>query len=136
MGARRKSRELALKILFEADFNKIPLGVIADRMITEQEVEIEVGQFIQKLLDAYRDHEAEVNILIEKHSSNWKLSRMAGVDRNILRLGVSEILYFDDIPKNVTINECLEIAKKYGTEDSSSFINGILDKIEKGTVEK
>lgn len=131
MGARRKSRELALKILFEADFNKIPLGSIADRMITEQEVEIEVGQFIQKLLDAYRDHEAEVNILIEKHSSNWKLSRMAGVDRNILRLGVSEILYFDDIPKNVTINECLEIAKKYGTEDSSSFINGILDNIEK-----
>lgn len=131
MGARRKSREMALKILFEADFNKIPLGSIADRMITEQELEIEMGQFIQKLLDAYRDHETDVNILIEKHSSHWKLSRMAGVDRNILRLGVSEILFFSDIPKNVTINEYLEIAKKYGTEDSSSFINGILDNIEK-----
>ena len=131
MGARRKSREAALKILFEADFNKVPMGGIADRMITEQEIDIEVVQFIQKLLDAYQDHEVDVNQLIEKHSSNWKLSRMASVDRNILRLGVCEILFLRDIPKNVTINEYLEIAKKYGTEDSSSFINGILDKIEK-----
>lgn len=107
------------------------MGSISDRLITEQELDVEVVQFIQKLLDTYQDHEADVNSLIEKHSSNWKLSRMAGVDRNILRLGVCEILFFRDIPKNVTINECLEIAKKYGTEDSSSFINGILDKIEK-----
>lgn len=131
MGMRRKAREAALKILFEADFNKVSLGSIADRMITEQQLEIEVSQFLQKLLDEYRDHEADVNNLIEKYSSNWKLSRMASVDRNILRLGACEILFFRDIPKNVTINEYLEIAKKYGTEESSSFINGILDKIEK-----
>lgn len=131
MGIRRKARELALKAIFEFDFNHIPLMAIMDRLQTDQISEPEVLQFTQQLLSTYEQNQEAIDSSIEEHSSNWKLSRMANVDRNILRLGVGEILFFGDVPKNVTINEYLEIAKKYGSEDSSSFVNGILDKIEK-----
>lgn len=131
MGARRKARELALKTLFESDFNELPLAKIADRVQIEEEVEAESAAFMQLLLSLYESNKEKINRRIEEHSNNWKLSRMANVDRNILRLGVTEIIFCADIPKNVTINECLEIAKKFGTEESSSFVNGILDKIEK-----
>ena len=129
MGIRRKSREMALKAIFEIDFADTKSEEIFERLKTEHESEEEALLFMKDLLDHYGAHSGEVNKLIEEHSSHWKLSRMASVDRNILRLGVVEILYMADIPKNVTINEYLEIAKKYGTEESSSFINGILDKI-------
>lgn len=131
MGTRRKARELALKVLFENDFNGVATAKISDRVQIEEGVEAEVSSFMHELLRLYEDHKSEINSCIETHSNNWKLSRMASVDRNILRLGVTEIKYCADVPRNVTINECLEIAKKFGSEDSSSFINGILDKIEK-----
>lgn len=131
MGTRRKARELALKVVFEIDFQENSLLAILDRIQAEQRAESEVLQFAQHLLETYENNEDVVNSTIEEHSNNWKLSRMANVDRNILRLGVSEIVFFEDVPKSVTINEYLEIAKKYGSEESSSFVNGILDKIEK-----
>lgn len=131
MGMRRKARELALAVIFEQDFNHLSVGQIGDRIITEMSSDTETVNFLQKLLDTYSEHVKGIDTTIETFSNNWKLSRMASVDRNILRLGVCEILFCDDIPKSVTINEYLEIAKKYGTEESSSFINGILDKVEK-----
>lgn len=131
MGIRRKARELALKAIFELDFNDIPINAVMDRILVELKPEEEVMQFMQQLLQTYDQNQDVINSTIEEHSSNWKLSRMANVDRNILRLGAGEIIFFDDVPKNVTINEYLEIAKKYGSEESSSFVNGILDKIDK-----
>ncbi len=131
MGMRRKAREFALRAVFENDFNNAAFAAVIDRVQHESQPEPEVLQFLTQLLDAYENKKSDINELIEKHSNNWKLFRMASVDRNILRLGVTEILTFDDIPKSVSINEYLEIAKKYGTEESSSFVNGILDKIEK-----
>lgn len=131
MGTRRKARELALKVIFEFDFSQTAIERILSRIKSEQAVAPEVLGFTGKLLDTYVRNQKVVNATIEEHSSNWKLSRMATVDRNILRLGAVEILFFADIPKSVTINEYLEISKKYGSEESSGFVNGILDKIEK-----
>lgn len=131
MGMRRKARELALRTIFESDFSKAPFVEVIDRVQHDSEPEPEVMQFLSQLMVAYADNHKVIDELIEKHSNNWKLFRMASVDRNIIRLGVAEILYFDDVPKSVSINEYLEIAKKYGTDESSSFVNGILDKIEK-----
>ena len=131
MGIRRRARELALTVLYESEFQNIPYDRIVFRIAGEETLHDEVVAFLNSLLKTYFDNKTLINEAIEKHSSNWKISRMAYVDRNILRLGIAELIFISDIPKSVSINEYLEIAKKYGTEDSSSFINGILDKIEK-----
>jgi N utilization substance protein B len=94
-------------------------------------MEPDTCDFMSELIRAYFSGIRAIDTLIEERSDNWKLGRMASVDRNLLRLGACEILYLPDVPKSVSINEYLEIAKKFGTEDSSSFINGILDKIVK-----
>ena len=81
------------------------------------------------------DHQPEIDVLIEEHSHNWRLERMQRIDRNVLRIGVFELKYATDIPRKVTINEAVELAKNFGNEASSAFINGLLDKIA-GTVGK
>lgn len=130
MGNRRLARELALQILFEVEFQGYAaLPLITKRVLDEREVPEETQTFLSVLLDQWLKQNGHIDDHIEQQSDHWKLFRMSAVDRNILRLGVTEILFFQDIPKSVTINEYLEIAKKYGTQDSSGFINGILDKI-------
>lgn len=131
MGIRRRARELALTVLYESEFQNVPYAEIVFRISGEENPREEILEFLNSLVKTYFDNKTLINEEIEKHSNNWKISRMAFVDRNILRLGIAELIFIADIPKSVTINEYLEIAKKYGTEDSSSFINGILDKIEK-----
>lgn len=132
MGMRRKAREFALKALYEWDFDH-DKGLLqtADRLQKENDLEVDVMHFLSPLLEAFAQNHEVIDSAIEEYSSHWKLSRMASVDRNILRLGVAEIIFFADVPRSVSINEYLEIAKKFGTEESSSFINGILDKIKK-----
>lgn len=129
MGQRRLAREMALQILFEHEYGQASLPAIMDRMVTESDLQDEGKQFLLQVLQAYEDKKSEVDETLQNQSDNWKLSRMSHVDRNLLRLGVVEIRYLEDVPKSVTINEYLEIAKKFGATDSSSFINGILDKI-------
>lgn len=131
MGVRRKAREMALAAVFEHEFSGLPLPAIAKRVLSEETPTDEVKEFYNALLKAVAEHQNEIDVIIVKFSNNWKLARMAGVDRNILRLGAAEILYLPEIPKSVSINEYLEVAKKFGSEDSSSFVNGILDKLEK-----
>lgn len=131
MGTRRKAREIALKTAFEIDFSKGLLEEVLERVRRDLQPEDEVLDFAGKILGVCLKNQKEIDAIIAARSSHWKLTRMTGVDRNILRLGVAEILYFPDIPKSVTINEYLEVAKKYGTDESASFVNGILDKIEK-----
>ena len=132
MGNRRLARELALQILFELEYQgKLQLELTMQRMLHQKEASDETRDFLKTLLQTYFQNDVTVDESLEKHSENWKLHRMGSIDRNLLRLGVTEILYFKDVPKSVTINEYLEIAKKFGTQDSSGFINGILDKIEK-----
>lgn len=131
MGSRRKAREFALKILFQVEFTGQPLSEVFPLFWLENNVSDEVKVFTEELCSGVYRNLKEIDSVVESHSTNWKVSRMAGVDRNILRLAVYELLYLEGIPSSVTINEAVEIAKKYGTEESSSFINGILDHIAK-----
>jgi len=91
----------------------------------------DIREFADYLCRGTQERIKEIDAMIEKHSTNWKISRMTAVDRNILRLATFELLDLRDIPHSVTINEAVEIAKRYGTEESAAFINGILDKIAK-----
>lgn len=131
MGTRRKAREAALKILFEQEYNNVDYSVMVERLEDEDRDNPDFRSFLELLLKTYVTHHKAVDSKIEEQSEHWKMSRMPAIDRNILRLGITELIYLVDIPRSVTINEYLEIAKKFGTEDSSSFVNGLLDKFEK-----
>lgn len=132
MGNRRKAREHALKLLFQVEFNAQSLPSVLPAYWAENPSPEEVLRFTEELCSGTLTNLAEIDASLESHSTNWKLSRMASVDRNLLRLATFELLHEKEIPPSVTINEALEIAKRYGTEESASFINGILDKIAKG----
>jgi N utilization substance protein B len=134
MGQRRKARELALQILFQYDITKGECdtnGFLKDMNISD-----EVKEFAIRLRDGVIAHLSEIDALIKKSTKGWTLERMAVVDRNILRAAICEMLYFTDIPPKVAINEAIEIAKKYGSEESGQFVNGILDKILKEECKK
>lgn len=141
MGLRRKAREVALQWLYEMDlcqkgpedFPKGSQGVSAalPGEDSDNHLEPDLDQFCQGLIEGVARNVGEIDQLIESHSTHWKISRMALVDRNILRMAVFELLYCKDIPASVSINEAIEIGKKFGTDESGSFINGVLDHIAK-----
>jgi N utilization substance protein B len=129
MGTRRYARELAMQALFSMDMN----NVFSPEMLAEYGRSFlpnkKVGPYFQRMTEGVVQYKDHIDKVIEKYSSNWKVRRMACVDRNILRLAVFELLYCDDIPAKVSINEAIDIAKKFGSAESGSFINGILDSI-------
>lgn len=129
MGHRRKARELALQILFQYDLTKGECNT--DDFFKDKEIEDDTKEFAIRLKDAVIAHLQEIDAIIKKKTKGWTLKRMAVVDRNVLRFAICEMMYFPDIPPKVTINEAIEIAKKYGSEDSGQFVNGILDGIYK-----
>jgi len=127
---RRRAREYALQFLFQSDFRdgnhkKNNLK----QFLSEKEKDPEVKKFAKEIIEGTLSMLDEIDSLIKKAAENWVLDRMAAVDRNILRCAVYELIQRKDIPPAVTINEAIEIAKKYSTLESASFINGILDKI-------
>ena len=128
MGFRRKARELALQLLFQIDFTGDRLE-IPPSFWTENEALPQVKAFTEILVQGVLKHLAEIDQTIEKYTQHWSRDRMAVIDRNILRFAIFELLFLKEIPPKVTINEAIEIAKKYGSEDSGSFVNGILDRI-------
>jgi N utilization substance protein B len=131
---RRRAREYALQFLFQSDFSsKDQAGENLKQFLAENEKEPEVTAFALKIFQGTLSILNEIDSIIEKAAENWVLKRIAAVDRNILRFAVYEFLRCDDIPAAVTINEAIEIAKKYSTIESSAFINGILDDIAKKT---
>lgn len=127
MGTRRKSREHALQILYQKEFSGQTLKEILAHFWVDHPTEDK--SFTETLVEGTLRNLLEIDGLIEKASTNWKMTRMASVDRNLLRMASFELIYLHEIPNSVTLNEAIEIAKLYGTEESSSFINGILDKI-------
>jgi N utilization substance protein B len=130
MGNRRKARVLALQIIYQHDIGSRTLDDILRSFWESQGLPpAEVRAFAEDLAAGVRDHLEEIDALAGEYSSHWDLERMAAVDRNILRLAVYELIYRDDIPPKVTINEFVEIAKKFSTEDSGAFVNGVLDRI-------
>jgi len=131
---RRKAREHALQILFQLDIRKEkPSAAVLRHFWAEYQPDDEVKAFAEEIIKGTYKHLAEINKLIHTCAKNWSLDRMSIVDRNVLRMAVYEILYRMDIPTSVTINEAIEIAKRYGTDESGSFVNGILDSVARVT---
>ena len=129
MGKRRAARELALKFLYQNEFNSDSPDSELEPFFERANVSEEIQNFTQALIKKLLSNNKEVDELLKKISANWAPDRMAVIDKNILRLGICELLFDSKTPPKVVINEAVEIAKKFGTEESPDFINGILDKI-------
>jgi N utilization substance protein B len=129
MGARRKARELALQMLFQYDMAGNEPDMIIGTFEDLQKSKPNTREFAVKIFRGTVGHLGEIDDMIQVQAENWRLSRMAVVDRNIIRMSIYEFLHETDTPKLVIIDEAIEIAKKFGTQKSSQFINGILDGI-------
>lgn len=130
MGLRREGRELALQMLYAQDALKGDLRETLRGFRDGVEAPQRVREFAEGLVQGVQQHQAEIDEAIRARSKNWALSRMPRVDLNIMRLATYELLFRSDIPKKVSINEAIEIAKKYGDKESPAFVNGILDELE------
>lgn len=137
MGTRRKSRELVLQMLFQADMGKQSAEQVRATFWSERvDVDDSTKGFADDLFRIATAQDgkmpaAEIDALIQKHAENWKLERMAAVDRNLLRSAVAEMVGFPETPRPVVINEAIEIARKFSGPQSVNFINGVLDSIAK-----
>jgi len=129
MGKRRSSRELALKFLYQFELNGEDLDEQIKLFLERNSSQEDVANFMKELVVSLIDKMEEIDEIIQKFSDHWILDRMTVIDRNILRMGACELLFNFSTPPKVVINEAIDIAKKYGNEDSPEFINGILDKV-------
>jgi transcription antitermination factor NusB len=129
MGARRKARELALQMLYQHDLSGNAPDMIVDTFEELQKANPATRDFASKIFHGTVRHLAQIDEMITAQADNWRLARMAVVDRNIIRMSIYEFLHEDDTPKLVIIDEAIEIAKRFGTGKSPQFINGILDGI-------
>ena len=133
MGKRRSSRELALKILYQKEMNQGALDEQIKEFWERNPCQEDIQDFTEELVAYVSDNNEQIDKLLGKCSDNWSLSRMAVIDRNILRLAASEMMFNKDVPIKAVIDEAVEIAKKYGSADSASFVNGVLDRIARET---
>ena len=129
MGKRRSSRELAPKFLYQFELNGGNLDEQIKLFLERNSSQEDVANFMKELVVSLIDKMEEIDEIIQKFSDHWILDRMTVIDRNILRMGACELLFNFSTPPKVVINEAIDIAKKYGNEDSPEFINGILDKV-------
>jgi len=130
MGTRRKSRELTMQMLFQGDLGKqTPDEVRSLFWTSRDDVDAETRGFTEDLYRVATAKQTEIDALIEAHAQNWRLERMAVVDRNLLRAGVAELLGYPNTPAAIIINETLEIARRYAAPESVHFLNGVLDAI-------
>lgn len=130
MGMRRRSRELAMQALFFMDMRQD----LSDEMLAcycgNFPPSKQLSPFFKELVTGVIHAKSTIDTLIERYSNNWKLSRMSCVDRNVMRIAVFELLFCKDIPAKVSINEAIDVGKRFGTDESGAFINGILDSIQ------
>ena len=136
MSSRRRSRELAMQALFQMDILGDHSNEAIELFCKHFEVSKKAKPFFLQLVTGVSKYLEEIDRLIEASSENWKISRMSGMDRNIMRVAVYEMLFCDDIPPKVSINEAIDIGKRFGTEQSPAFINGVLDSINTVIVEE
>jgi len=135
MGTRRQARELAMQALFYMDMQNNASLEMLEHFCGNFHPSKKSRPFFLKLVNGVLEAKSELDSLIERFSMNWKINRMSCVDRNVMRIAVYELLYCDDIPVKVSINEAVDVGKKFGTEGSGAFINGIMDSI-RGALEK
>ena len=137
MGTRRKSREFALQMLFQADMGRQNQEQVQHTFWAERnETEPEARGFADDLFRVALERGEEIDGMIERHAEHWRMDRMAAVDRNLLRAAVAEFLTFPQTPRPVVINEALEIARKFSSPESVQFINGVLDSVSKDLAKK
>ena len=137
MGTRRKSRELTMQMLFQQDLGKhTPEQVSALFWPSRDDVDAETRGFAEDLYRVATARQAEIDALIESHAQNWRIERMAVVDRNLLRAAVAEMLGYPNTPGPIIINESLEIARRYAAPESVQFLNGVLDAIARSVLKQ
>jgi transcription antitermination factor NusB len=132
MRKRTKARELALQVLYQIDITHDSPDLALDNFwqtCEEEKLNDDVKDFTCQLVKGVADNLEKIDIQVSHYATNWQLKRMAVVDRNILRMSAYELIFRSDIPPKVSINEAVELAKKYSGEGSSKFVNGVLDKI-------
>jgi len=132
MRRRSKARELALQILYQMDITRDNYEESLDNFwkeYSEETIKEEIKSFTSELVKGVADNLGSIDTKISKYATNWELKRMAVIDRNIIRLSSFEMLFRSDIPLKVSINEAVELAKKYSSPEASKFVNGVLDKI-------
>ena len=137
MGTRRRAREAALQFLFQDDFldrerstDVADLDERFDAFSLLYQVNKKARPYARRLIGGILDKLEEIDGAIGAHATNWRLERIAATDRNLLRVAIFELLFQDDVPAQVAINEAVEIAKRFGTQESPSFINGVLDAVQ------
>jgi N utilization substance protein B len=135
--SRKKSREVAMELLFQMSINKEQLEVTINNFIENTDYDMnEIDmEYVTKVLQGVNDNMDNIDKAIEKYLINWKLNRVSKINLSILRVCTYELLFDEEIPSKVAINEALELAKKYSEESSVSFINGVLDKINKNDIQ-
>ncbi len=136
MGKRRRSREFALQVLYQLEILKQDPTKVLSATKEHFLPKDSDYEFSERIVLGIQKYIKEIDLLIKRYSEHWRLDRMAIIDRNILRMALFELLYCEDIPPKVTLNEAISLGKKYGTEDSGGFINGILDRIQKEVIRK
>ncbi len=129
MSARRRAREHVLKALYALELGEQSVEEIAESIIAKGGVDKKNLPFANDLYKQASDNVEKIDVYIEKLAVNWEIDRIAIVDKNILRMAITEVWFMPDIPIKVAINEAIELAKKYSTLESASFVNGILDKV-------
>ncbi len=143
MGTRRKAREAALQFLFQDDFLGKGLSPQAEQLDERfaafsllYQVNKKARSYGYELLQGVFSHLEQIDAAIGAHATNWRLERIAATDRNLMRIAIYELLFAEDVPAQVAINEAVEIAKRFGTEDSPAFINGVLDAVQQSLEQK
>ena len=136
-GTRRKSRELALQMLFQADMGKQSAEQVRKSFWSErEEMDESVRGFADDIFRIATERSEAIDKVIETHAQNWRMERMAAVDRNVIRAAVAEFIGFPQTPAPVVINEALEIARKFSSPEAVNFINGVLDSVSKDLAKK
>lgn len=131
MGKRRKARESTLQILFQLEFDDSEPEKTIEQYWEHRKASEEIRQYSSWLVKGIISHQKEIDKIIQSVSEHWRISRMAMIDRNILRMAVFELLFEEDIAPAIVINEAIEIAKKYSNEEAATFVNGLLDAVRK-----
>jgi transcription antitermination protein NusB len=132
MATRREAREWAVQMLFQLDLNPSDnIDTAFGRFWSDKQADSDMREFMEQLVRGVRSNLKEIDATITKYAENWHMDRMAVVDRNVMRMAVYEMLFCKDIPPIVSINEAVDLAKYFASNESGRFVNGILDRIRK-----
>jgi transcription antitermination factor NusB len=133
VNSRRKAREIAVAFLYQWDVRGDEVLPELDDLLVKDRREPEVAEYVKILVDGTIEHRADIDKLISEAAEHWRIERMAVVDRNVLRMATFEMAYRkEDVPPKVAINEAIELAKRFSTEQSGAFVNGVLDRVKRG----